>query len=254
MRKALLHLKKSDPVMAGIIHRAGAYRMNYRPPEFGSLVRSIVYQQLNGAAAATILGRVIAAAGGRLTPAGILKISDEKLRAAGLSRQKISYLRDLAAQTRDRRLRFNRLAGLPDDEVIAALTQVKGVGVWTAHMFLMFTLRRPNILPVGDLGVRIAIRKAYGLKDLPTPDETRELATAWDPYCSVASWYLWRSLEAAPGKTAVATPANPKSRKSTASGTNDGKGKKCGSAAAKSRSKKGSPAKSRNQLGIKRPS
>ncbi len=251
MRKALLHLKKSDPVMAAIIQRAGAYRMNYRPPEFGSLVRSIVYQQLNGAAAATILGRVIAAAGGSLTPAGILKVSDEMLRAAGLSRQKISYLRDLAQQTRDRRLRFNRLAGLPDDEVIAALTKVKGVGVWTAHMFLMFTLRRPNILPVGDLGVRIAIRKAYGLKDLPTPDETRELARCWDPYCSVASWYLWRSLEVAPGKTAGATPANPKSRKSTASGTKAGKGKKSGTAVAISKRKKGSNSISGSQPRIK---
>ena len=169
MRKALLHLKKLDPVMASIIERAGPYRMSYRPPDFASLVRSIVFQQLNGAAATTILARVVAAAGGRLTPQRMLKISDEKFRAAGLSRQKIAYIRDLAEHTRDRRLRFGQLSSLADDEVIAALTQVKGVGVWTAHMFLMFTLRRNNILPVGDLGIRIAIRKAYGLTGVAHP-------------------------------------------------------------------------------------
>ena len=210
MRKALLHLKQSDPVMAAIIKRAGPYRMNYRPPDFAGLARSIVYQQLNGAAASTILARVVAAAGGRLTPQRILRIPDDRLRAAGLSRQKIAYLRDLAEHTRDRRLRFGQLTGLPDDAVIAALTQVKGVGVWTAHMFLMFTLRRHNILPVGDLGVRIAIRKAYGLPELPSPDEMRDLARAWDPYCSIASWYLWRSLEATATKPAAsARPSQP---------------------------------------------
>ena len=216
MRKALVHLQQSDPVMAAIIERAGPYRMNYRPPDFASLVRSIVFQQLNGAAAGAILARVVAVAGGRLSPQRILKTSDDKLRAAGLSRQKIAYLRDLAGRTRDRRLRFGQLAGLPDDAVIEALTQVKGIGVWTAHMFLMFTLRRNNILPVGDLGVRIAIRKAYGLQHLPTPDEMKALARAWDPFCSIACWYLWRSLEAVESRPAAnAGPAKALSRKGT---------------------------------------
>lgn len=195
MRKALLHLKKSDPVMAAIIERAGPYRMGYSEPEFATLLSSIVFQQLNGRAAYTILNRIIAAAGGKLTPQRILRLSDETLRAAGLSRQKIAYMRDLAEHTRDRRLRFAKLSQLSDPRVVETLTQVKGIGEWTAQMFLMFALRRHDILPVADYGVRSAIRKAYGMKELPTPREMRTLAEAWKPYCSVASWYLWRSLE-----------------------------------------------------------
>lgn len=117
------------------------------------------------------------------------------MRAAGLSGQKTAYIRDLARQTRDRQVIFEELAALSDDDVIERLTQVKGIGVWTVHMFLMFALRRPNVLPTGDLGIRNAIRKAYGMAELPRPADIEALAESWRPYRTVASWYLWRSLE-----------------------------------------------------------
>jgi DNA-3-methyladenine glycosylase II len=117
------------------------------------------------------------------------------MRRLGLSKQKTLYIRDLARHTRDRRVLFEELLALPDHEVIDRLTQVKGIGVWTVHMFLIFALRRNDVLPTGDLGIRNAIRKAYGLDELPTPAEMEEMAVRWRPYCSVACWYLWRSLE-----------------------------------------------------------
>src|SRR3989441_6372822 len=200
MRKAVLHLSQSDPVMRAIIKRVGPCRMEYGEPEFHSLAEAIIYQQLNGKAAVTIFKRFAALAGEPLTPEGILKLSEEQLRSVGLSKQKSSYLRDLAAKTHEGKLDFGRLPKLSDDEVIEHLTQVKGIGVWTAQMFLMFALRRKNVLPTGDLGVRTAIRKAYGLEELPKPEQIEELARGWHPYCTVASWYLWRSLE---GKAAL---------------------------------------------------
>lgn len=196
MRKAINHLKKADPVLCSLIDRVGAYRMQYRDPTFETLVRSIVYQQLSGRVAAVIFGRLAALMpDGKITPAGILKVTPAKMRKAGLSKQKTAYIRDLARKTTRGAVRFEALADLRDHEVIAHLTQVKGIGVWTAHMFLIFALQRPDVLPVGDLGVRTAIRKAYGLDELPHPKQVEELATSWRPYCSVASWYLWRSLE-----------------------------------------------------------
>ena len=117
------------------------------------------------------------------------------MRTLGLSKQKIAYIRDLARRTRDGELDFAAMPRLSDDEVIEMLTRVKGIGVWTAHMFLIFALQRPNVLPVGDLGIRAAIRKAYNLPELPKPGEMVDLARGWHPYCTVASWYLWRSLE-----------------------------------------------------------
>src|SRR5213593_769859 len=161
MRKAVLHLSQSDPVMRAIIERVGPCRMEYGDPEFHSLAEAIIYQQLNGKAAVTIFNRFAALAGEPLTPEGILKLSEEQLRSVGLSKQKSSYLRDLASKTHEGKLDFGRLPKLSDDEVIEHLTQVKGVGVWTAHMFLMFTLRRPNVLPTGDFGVRMAMYKHY---------------------------------------------------------------------------------------------
>src|SRR5215472_13652423 len=119
--------------------------------------------------------------------------------AVGLSNQKLSYIRALAKKTRDGKVNFDILPQLPDEEVVAHLTQIKGIGVWTAQMFLIFALRRENILPTGDLGIRVAIRKAYGLTELPKPSEMESIAVRWHPYCSVASWYLWRSLEANAG-------------------------------------------------------
>jgi len=197
MQEAIHHLRRCDPILAGIIDRVGDYRIQFRDPDFETLVKSIVYQQLSGRVANVIFARLAAAAaaGGKLTPAGILKLRPARMRALGLSTQKTAYIRDLARHARDGVIRFDDLLELPDQEVIARLTQVKGIGVWTVHMFLIFALRRPDILPTGDLGIRNAIRKAYGLPELPQPDEMLTMAERWRPYCTVASWYLWRSLE-----------------------------------------------------------
>jgi DNA-3-methyladenine glycosylase II len=169
--------------------------MEYAPAEFSSLAEAIVYQQLNGRAAVTIFKRFTELAGEPLTPAGILKLTDQQLRAVGLSKQKSSYLKDLAAKAASGVLDFSRLRELPDEEVIEHLTQVKGVGVWTAHMFLMFSLRRPDVLPTGDYGVQMAMKKHYRKRKLPKPKDMERIARAWTPYRSIACWYLWRSLD-----------------------------------------------------------
>jgi DNA-3-methyladenine glycosylase II len=195
MKEAIQHLKQSDPVLSGIIDRVGDYGIEFRDPDFETLVKSIVYQQLSGRVASVIFGRVVKAAGGKLTPESILKLRPGRMRALGLSGQKTAYIRDLARHTRDGKVDFAELLALPDEEVIERLTEVKGVGVWTAHMFLIFALRRTDVLPLGDLGIRAAIRKAYGFAELPEPAEMEALAARWRPYCTVASWYLWRSLE-----------------------------------------------------------
>jgi DNA-3-methyladenine glycosylase II len=196
MRSAIKHLKKSDPVIAGIIQRVGPYAIQYREPSFESLVRSIVYQQLSGRVASVIFGRLHAAAGEeQLTPAGIMRLRPEKMRKLGLSGQKTLYIRELAKHTKRGSIVFENLRDSEDAVVIEHLTRVKGIGVWTAHMFLMFALRRTDVLPVGDLGIRSAMKKAYGLDDLPRPDEMERIAAPWKPYTSIACWYLWRSLE-----------------------------------------------------------
>ena len=195
MRKAILHLKKADPVLRDIIESVGPCRMEYGEPEFASLAEAIVYQQLNGRAAVTIFNRFADLAGRPLTPQGILKLTEAQMRGAGLSKQKLSYLRDLAAKTHAGELNFAQLPDLPDDEVIKHLTQVKGIGVWTAHMFLMFALRRPNVLPTGDYGVQVAMRKHYKKRKLPKPLQMEKIAKSWEPYRSVACWYMWRSLD-----------------------------------------------------------
>jgi DNA-3-methyladenine glycosylase II len=195
MRKAVNHLKKSDPVLRAIIERVGPCRIEFGLPEFCSLAEAIVYQQLNGKAAVTIFKRFAALAGEPITADGILKLSDEQLRSVGLSKQKSAYLKDLAAKTAAGLLDFRRLPELTDEEVIGYLTQVKGIGVWTAHMFLMFSLRRPNVLPTGDYGVRMAIRKHYKKRRMPKPKDMEKIAKAWEPYRSVACWYMWRSLD-----------------------------------------------------------
>lgn len=205
MRKAILHLKKIDPVMAAIIEKVGPYRISKDEPSFASLAEAIVYQQLHGKAAATIFKRLTDLTGLPLTPEGVLKLSAEQMRGAGLSKQKLSYLRDLAAKTQSREVDFNAFSELPDEEVIRQLTQVKGIGVWTAHMFLMFSLQRPDILPTGDLGIQMAIRKHYltkaknGTKRRKfkplKPKQMEKVAKCWAPYRSVACWYLWRSLD-----------------------------------------------------------
>ncbi len=220
MRKAVLHLKKSDPLMRAIIERVGPCRMEFGDPTFHSLAEAIVYQQLNGKAAATIFKRFTDLTGDPVTSEGILKLSAEQLRAVGLSKQKSSYLFDMAERAQRRELDFSTLAGMTDDEVIEHLMQVKGVGVWTAHMFLMFTLQRANVLPTGDFGIRMAMHKHYldraarrkngaaitNTKKstakapkvkiiLPTPEQMEKIAKRWEPYRSIACWYLWRSLD-----------------------------------------------------------
>lgn len=195
MRKAINHLKKADPVLRDIIQRVGAYSIEYGDPAFESLAEAIVYQQLNGKAAFTIFKRFAALAGEPLTPEGILKLTDQQMRGAGLSKQKTSYLRDLAERTRRGELNFADLANLSDEAVIERLTQVKGIGVWTAHMFLMFSLRRPNVLPTGDFGVKMAIKRHYKKRKPPNPKQMEKIAKCWEPYRSVACWYLWRSLD-----------------------------------------------------------
>jgi DNA-3-methyladenine glycosylase II len=196
MRKAIRHLQAADPVLGAIIARVGAYRIEFRDPGFETLVRSIVYQQLSGRVAQVIFGRLAAAVPeGLLTPESILALRPAKMRKLGLSKQKTAYIRDLARHTRAGTVDFAALSALPDAEVIERLTKVKGVGVWTAHMFLIFALRRTNVLPSGDLGVRMAIQKAYSLAELPKPTDIDLLGQRWHPYCTVAAWYLWRSLE-----------------------------------------------------------
>jgi DNA-3-methyladenine glycosylase II len=195
MRKAINHLKKSDPVLSAIIERVGPCRMEFGPPEFHSLAEAIVYQQLNGKAAVTIFKRFAALAGDPVTPKGILKLTNAQMRSVGLSKQKTSYLKDMADRAARGELDFKRLPQMTDAEVIEHLTQVKGVGVWTAHMFLMFTLRRANVLPTGDYGVQVAMKKHYKKRKLPKPLQMEKIARAWEPYRSVACWYLWKSLE-----------------------------------------------------------
>ncbi len=215
MRRAVGHLKKSDPVMRAIIERIGPCRMQFGLAEFSSIAEAIVYQQLNGRAAETIFKRFAALAGEPLTPESILELSEERMRSVGLSKQKSSYLKDLAAKTAAGLLDFGGLKELSDKEVIEQLTQVKGIGVWTAQMFLMFSLKRENILPTGDFGVRMAMFKHYldlqrakaGKKStvgkkgskrkikLPSPEQMEKIAKCWEPYRSVACWYFWKSLD-----------------------------------------------------------
>ena len=195
MRQAIIHLKQSDPVLREIIERVGAYRMQHTPPDFETVVRGIVFQQLSGSSARAIFGRLKEALGGdgRMAPESILSLTLADLRSAGLSLQKTNYLRDLAEKTQTGVIDFARLPQLSDQEVIEHLTVVKGVGVWTAQMFLMFALRRPDVLATGDLGIRSAVRKAYRLRSLPSTARVEKLGTRWRPYRSVACWYLWRS-------------------------------------------------------------
>ncbi len=195
MELALQHLKSVDPVMAAIIERVGPYSLALREPNFETLARSITFQQLSGKAAGTIFARVKRALGRRFTAPAFLRLTEEQLRACGLSRQKIASLRDLAERVVRREISFRKLANLEDAEIILQLSQVRGVGVWTVQMFLLFALERPNVLPLSDLGVRSAVRKAYDLEELPNATELAVIAERWHPYCSVATWYLWRSLD-----------------------------------------------------------
>lgn len=195
MKAAIRHLTKSDPILARIIEQVGPFLCSRREPTFETLARSIAFQQLSGKAAQTIFDRVRKATGRRFTPSAFLKLTPEQLRACGLSRQKIASLTDLAERTARKEINFRKLHLLTDEEVILQLSQVRGVGIWTAQMFLIFALERPNVMPIGDLGIRNAVRKAYGLDQIPKPSDLVQFSEKWHPYCSIASWYLWRSLD-----------------------------------------------------------
>jgi DNA-3-methyladenine glycosylase II len=195
MKKAIAHLQRVDPVLGGVIRRIGKLPNRYLEPTFPTLVRSITFQQLNGKAASTIHGRLVAAAGGTVTPESILKLAPRKMRACGLSRQKLAYIRDLAVKTKSGDVDFAALPKMSDAEVIAHLTRVKGIGEWSAQMFLMFALRRPDVLACGDFGIQAAIRKHYGKRKHPKPKDVARIGRAWSPYASTACWYLWRSMD-----------------------------------------------------------
>ena len=192
------HLKQADPVLGEIIERVGPCTIQYADPDFETLTRSIVFQQLNGKAARAIFARFKGALGNgsRMTPREVLALTSEQMQGIGLSRRKAQYIRDLAEKTEGGLIEFSRLATVSDDEVIQHLTTVKGIGMWTAQMFLLFALRRPDVLATGDLGIRSAIRRVYRLRKLPPPARVEKLAAAWHPHCSVACWYLWRSGDA----------------------------------------------------------
>lgn len=199
-RKAVSHLKKVDPALALVIKNVGPCR--FCPPplsegtHFDYIIASIVGQQLSVKAAATIRSRVMKLLSGRRSRAEQLAaMPDEKLRAAGLSRQKLSYLKDFAQKVVSNELPIAHLHELSDEDVIAHLTQVKGIGRWTAQMFLMFRLGRPDVLPLNDLGILKSIQQTYKLKKLPTPKQVTKIGQLWSPYATVACWYLWRSLD-----------------------------------------------------------
>ena len=195
-------LAKRDPVLGAIIRQHGACGLarDQRTDPFAALIEAIAWQQLSTKAAARIFERFLALFpdSSALTPADLVALPDSRLRTVGLSGQKIGYLRDLCEKVSDGRLRFDSLERMSDDDVIAALTQVKGIGRWSAEMFLMFRLHRLDVLPVGDLGIVRAIQKAYHLRKPPAPKRMLELGQAWRPYRSIAAWYLWASIERAP--------------------------------------------------------
>ena len=202
--KALAVLREGDPVMARLLDEHGAVvrrdLKRERPGDaYGTLVRSIVGQQLSTKAAATIYGRVLELFEGHTpAPKQLLKVDPDRLRAAGLSRAKVVYLQDLAQHVEDGALELELLPDLPDEEVAEQLTAIKGLGRWTADMFLMFHLGRPDILPVGDQGIRRAIQVEYGLRKLPDAKRMRKIARPWQPYRTLACLYLWSSLDNTP--------------------------------------------------------
>jgi DNA-3-methyladenine glycosylase II len=202
-RSALAHLRRVDPALGEIIARVGS---SPPPPRrtgthYDALVRAIVYQQLSGKAAGTIHRRFRELYPGKRPRAPhVLATSDEALRSAGLSRQKIGYLRDLSARVVDGSLPLAHLGRLSDDAIIEHLVQVKGIGRWTVQMFLMFRLGRPDVLPELDLGIQNAMQRAYGLTQRPSPKDVLRLGEKWRPYASTACWYMWRSLENGDGQ------------------------------------------------------
>ena len=196
-RRAIQHLKRADPALGRAIARVGPCR--FAPVRDGThldfIVRSIVYQQLSGKAAATIHRRLLETLGGGASPDALAATPEPRLREAGLSRQKISYLRDLARKVNAGEVRLDGIEHADDADLVARLTSVKGIGRWSAQMFLIFRLGRPDVLPDGDLGIRKAVQQVYGLKRLPSPERVRRIGRPWSPHATIASWYLWRHLD-----------------------------------------------------------
>ena len=196
---AIEHLRRADPVLREVIDRVGSIELTTEPDLWWSLVDAIMSQQLSVKAASTIIGRLEAlGARGRPAPAEILAADDDALRAVGLSRAKVRYVKDLAARWLDGSLHHARIPAMTDEEVIAELTQVKGIGTWTAEMILIFTLGRPDVLPVDDLAIRVAAQQHYGLAERPGRDELLRIGEPWRPWRTLASRYLWRSLGKSP--------------------------------------------------------
>jgi DNA-3-methyladenine glycosylase II len=198
-------LANSDPVMAAIIERVGEMsferRRRGRPrgDSYGVLLRTVVGQQLSAKAAATIFDRLLDLFAGKIpSPAELLAVAPEQLRAIGLSGRKVEYVRDLATHVESGALELDRLGELSDEEVIAEITAIRGFGLWSAQMFLIFHLERPDVLPTGDLGVRRAAQVEYGLQDLPDHDELTRIAEPWRPRRTLASLYLWETLANVP--------------------------------------------------------
>jgi len=193
---ALRHLRRADPIMRDVIRRAGPFTLKPHRNRFRALVFSIVSQQISGKAAASIRARLVEYLKPEpISPQSLARLTPEELRSVGMSSQKTAYLLDLANRVGRRDLRLDRMSRKTDEEVIEALIQVKGIGIWTAQMFLIFSLGRLDVFPHEDLGVRSALRNLYGLDELPNKEVSHRIAAPWRPYASVASWYCWRSLE-----------------------------------------------------------
>ncbi len=198
--EAVAHLRAADPVLRDVIDRVGTFEISMERDLWWALVDAIASQQLSVKAAATIVGRLhaLGAEGRPPTPEEVLAFPDETLRGAGLSRAKTAYVRDVAGRWLEGSLRQDEIPGLPDEEVIATLTQVKGIGRWTAEMILVFCLDRPDVLPVDDLGIRVAAQRWYGLAERPGKGELETIAEPWRPFRTLASRYLWKSLNVTP--------------------------------------------------------
>jgi DNA-3-methyladenine glycosylase II len=192
------HLRRVDPVLRRVIEQVGPYRIRYRDDRFLALVEAIVAQQVSVGAARAILKRLLECYSGALTPKRLLGTHEDSLRAVGLSRQKAGYLLGLARQVDEGSVDLAGIHELDDAHITESLTRVKGIGRWTVEMFLIFCLRRPDVLPVCDLGFQKAVRKAYRFRTSPSPERLETLGNAWRPYRSVATCYLWASLEPEP--------------------------------------------------------
>lgn len=199
---AARHFRKADPVIAAVVKQVGPYTLKPQRDRFNMLVRSIISQQISTSAARSIRAKLEALiAPEKVSPEVLARFSLEQLKSAGLSSQKATYLHDLAAKAADGTVRLDMIGRRKDEEVIEELIQVKGIGRWTAQMFLIFSLGRPDVFPPDDLGIKVALRNLYGLAELPTKAEAHALAASWTPHSTFATWYLWRSLDLAKAKS-----------------------------------------------------